>query len=120
MQYPTKAICPILLEDFRRITVDRKGDSNFFTSNMIKACMKKGRVTPPPPPLSSPLLFGYIENYHRNRYLFNIHVTVYGYLIKTIVVAVNIHQSVYVDDELEIKAFYGGHVCIYIYYYIQQ
>jgi hypothetical protein len=43
-QYPTKAICPILLEDFRKITVERKGETNFFTSQMIKDCMKKGTL----------------------------------------------------------------------------
>jgi predicted metal-dependent RNase len=42
LQYPTKAICPILLEDYRKITVERKGETNFFTSQMIKNCMKKG------------------------------------------------------------------------------
>uniref|UniRef100_A0A673HJ44 Integrator complex subunit 11 n=1 Tax=Sinocyclocheilus rhinocerous TaxID=307959 RepID=A0A673HJ44_9TELE len=30
------AICLILLEDFRKITVDKKGETNFFTSQMIK------------------------------------------------------------------------------------
>eukprot|EP00053_Salpingoeca_punica_P011156 m.99812 g.99812 ORF g.99812 m.99812 type:complete len:609 (-) comp15603_c0_seq1:155-1981(-) len=67
MTYPTKAICPILLEDYRKITVERKGETNFFTSQMIKDCMKK-------------------------------------------VIAVNLHQAVRVDDELEIKAYYAGHV----------
>ncbi|XP_028663570.1 integrator complex subunit 11 [Erpetoichthys calabaricus] len=67
MTHPTKAICPILLEDFRKITVDKKGETNFFTSQMIKDCMKK-------------------------------------------VTAVNLHQTVQVDDELEIKAYYAGHV----------
>uniref|UniRef100_A0A670JF01 Integrator complex subunit 11 n=1 Tax=Podarcis muralis TaxID=64176 RepID=A0A670JF01_PODMU len=67
MTHPTKAICPILLEDFRKITVDKKGETNFFTSQMIKDCMKK-------------------------------------------VVAVHLHQTVQVDDELEIKAYYAGHV----------
>lgn len=67
MTHPTKAICPILLEDYRKITVDKKGETNFFTSQMIKDCMKK-------------------------------------------VVAVNLHQTVQVDDELEIKAYYAGHV----------
>lgn len=67
MTHPTKAICPILLEDFRKITVERKGETNFFTSQMIKDCMKK-------------------------------------------VIAVNLHQSVKVDDDLEIKAYYAGHV----------
>lgn len=67
MTHPTKAICPILLEDFRKITVDRKGETNFFTSAMIRDCMRK-------------------------------------------VVAVNLHQSVHVDEELEIKAYYAGHV----------
>lgn len=41
MTHPTKAIAPILLEDFRRITINREGEANFFTSDMIKTCMKK-------------------------------------------------------------------------------
>ena len=56
-----------LQEDYRKITVDKKGETNFFTSQMIKDCMKK-------------------------------------------VKAVNLHQSVYVDEDLEIKAYYAGHV----------
>lgn len=67
MTHPTKAICPILLEDYRRISVEKKGDTNFFTSQMIKACMKK-------------------------------------------VITVNLHQTIQVDDELQIKAYYAGHV----------
>jgi hypothetical protein len=56
-----------LLEDYRKITVERKGETNFFTAQMIKNCMKK-------------------------------------------VIAVNLYESVQVDDELEIKAYYAGHV----------
>ena len=67
MTQPTKAICPILLEDYRKITVDRKGETNFFTSQMIKDCMKK-------------------------------------------VVVISLHQTIQVDSELEIKAYYAGHV----------
>lgn len=67
MTGPTKAICPILLEDFRKITVDKKGETNFFTKQMIQDCMKK-------------------------------------------VTVVNLHQSIKVDDQLEIKAYYAGHV----------
>uniref|UniRef100_A0A8D0PED1 Integrator complex subunit 11 n=1 Tax=Sus scrofa TaxID=9823 RepID=A0A8D0PED1_PIG len=67
MTQPTQAICPILLEDYRKIAVDKKGEANFFTSQMIKDCMKKA-------------------------------------------VAVHLHQTVQVDDELEIKAYYAGHV----------
>ena len=67
MTVPTKAIAPILLEDMRKVAVDKKGEQNFFTSVMIKDCMKK-------------------------------------------VVAVNLHQVVQVDAELEIKAYYAGHV----------
>nr|XP_002128796.2 integrator complex subunit 11-like [Ciona intestinalis] len=67
MTHPTKAICPILLEDYRKITVDRKGETNFFDSKMIKDCMKK-------------------------------------------VIPVNLHQTIHVDDQLEIKAYYAGHV----------
>lgn len=43
-KHPTKAICPILLEDYRKIMVDRKGETNFFTSQMIKNCMRKVKV----------------------------------------------------------------------------
>ncbi|CAB4064803.1 CPSF3L [Lepeophtheirus salmonis] len=67
MTHPTKAIAPILLEDMRRVAVERKGESNFFTSAMIKECMKK-------------------------------------------VVAVHLHQVIRVDESLEIKAYYAGHV----------
>ncbi|KAL9651662.1 hypothetical protein ABK040_001607 [Willaertia magna] len=69
MTYPTKAIAPILLEDMRRVMVDRKGDSstNFFSSDDIKNCMKK--IQP-----------------------------------------LNLHQTVVLDDELEIKPYYAGHV----------
>lgn len=67
MTHPTQAICPILLEDYRKIAVDKKGEANFFTSQMIKDCMKK-------------------------------------------VVAVHLHQTVQVDEELQIKAYYAGHV----------
>src|SRR4051812_44749771 len=67
MTHPTKAICPILLEDYRKITVDRKGTTGFFTSQMIKDCMKK-------------------------------------------VIGVNLHETIRVEDDLEIKAYYAGHV----------
>ncbi|KYQ94230.1 integrator complex subunit 11 [Tieghemostelium lacteum] len=67
MTLPTKAICPILLEDYRKIMVERKGESNFFTPQMIKDCMKK-------------------------------------------VIPVGLHQTVKVDEELSIKAYYAGHV----------
>lgn len=67
MTHPTKAIAPILLEDMRKVAVERKGESNFFTTQMIKDCMKK-------------------------------------------VIAVTLHQSVMVDSDIEIKAYYAGHV----------
>lgn len=67
MTHPTKAIAPILLEDMRKVAVERKGESNFFTTQMIKDSMKK-------------------------------------------VITVTLHQSVMVDSELEIKAYYAGHV----------
>lgn len=67
MTHPTKAIAPILLEDMRKVSVEKKGDTNFFTSQMIKDCMKK-------------------------------------------VTAINLHESVMVDNEIEIKPYYAGHV----------
>ncbi|VDN56497.1 unnamed protein product [Dracunculus medinensis] len=41
MTYPTKAIVPVLLEDYRKIETEVKGNSKFFTSQMIKNCMQK-------------------------------------------------------------------------------
>lgn len=67
MTHPTKALCPLLLEDMRKIAVEKKGETNFFTAQMIKASMKK-------------------------------------------VIAVNVHQTIRVDEDLEIKAYYAGHV----------
>ncbi|KAF9128185.1 Integrator complex subunit 11 [Mortierella sp. 14UC] len=76
MTHPTKAICPMLLEDYRKITVDKKGERNFFSSQNIKDCMKK-------------------------------------------VVAVNLHQTIMVDDDLEICAYYAGHVLGAAMFYIR-
>ncbi|KAF9102550.1 Integrator complex subunit 11 [Mortierella sp. GBA35] len=76
MTHPTKAICPMLLEDYRKITVDKKGERNFFTSQNIKDCMKK-------------------------------------------VTAVNLHQTIMVDDDLEICAYYAGHVLGAAMFYIR-
>ncbi|KAF9287593.1 Integrator complex subunit 11 [Mortierella alpina] len=76
MTHPTKAICPILLEDYRKISVERKGERNFFTSQNIKDCMKK-------------------------------------------VIAVNLHQTIMVDDDLEICAYYAGHVLGAAMFYIR-
>ncbi|XP_047489473.1 integrator complex subunit 11-like isoform X2 [Penaeus chinensis] len=67
MTQPTKALCPVLLEDMRKVAVERKGETNFFTSVMIKDCMKK-------------------------------------------VVTVTLHETLQVDSDLEIKAYYAGHV----------
>uniref|UniRef100_H3BHM8 Integrator complex subunit 11 n=1 Tax=Latimeria chalumnae TaxID=7897 RepID=H3BHM8_LATCH len=67
MTHPTKAICPILLEDYRKITVDKKGETNFFTSQMIKDCMKK-------------------------------------------VVAVNLHQTVQVKEDINLKHIFNNDI----------
>lgn len=67
MTHPTKAICPILLDDYRRISVEKRGEQNFFTAEMIHRSMAK-------------------------------------------VQCVYLHQAVKVDNDLEIQAFYAGHV----------
>jgi len=41
MTHPTKAISPILLEDFRKLAVNKKGESDFFTAQNLKDCFKK-------------------------------------------------------------------------------
>ncbi|KAI0239920.1 hypothetical protein L0F63_002030 [Massospora cicadina] len=41
MTHPTKAICPILLEDYRRICVEKRGIKDFYSADDIKNCVKK-------------------------------------------------------------------------------
>eukprot|EP00959_Pyramimonas_sp_CCMP1952_P284489 5947408-Pyramimonas_sp.AAC.1 len=41
MTYPTKALIPLMLEDFRKVLVDRLGDHEYYTSAQIKQCMRK-------------------------------------------------------------------------------
>ncbi|KAJ3020515.1 UNVERIFIED_CONTAM: Integrator complex subunit 11 [Siphonaria sp. JEL0065] len=41
MTTPTRAIAPILLDDMRKVVSERKGDTNFFTSQEIRACLSK-------------------------------------------------------------------------------
>eukprot|EP00899_Mesostigma_viride_P027946 jgi/Mesvir1/8336/Mv12597-RA.4 len=69
MTYATKGIVPLMLEDFRRVLVDRKGgaESEHFSSAQIAQCMQ--RVTP-----------------------------------------VDLLQTISVDDQLELRAYYAGHV----------
>ena len=38
---PTKAILPLMLEDFRKVTSIQKSELNTFTSDMIKNCINK-------------------------------------------------------------------------------
>ncbi|KAL1806929.1 hypothetical protein ACET3Z_029997 [Daucus carota] len=67
MTYPTKALAPLMLEDYRKVMVDRRGEEEQFTSENIKECMKK-------------------------------------------VTAVDLKQTVQVDKDLQIRAYYAGHV----------
>ena len=43
-QYPTKALAPLMLEDYRKVMVDRRGEEELFSSDQIAECMKKGNV----------------------------------------------------------------------------
>lgn len=43
MSAPTRAILPLMLEDFRKVAVEHKGDSSFVNLDMIKECV--GKVT---------------------------------------------------------------------------
>ncbi|WOL20128.1 hypothetical protein Cni_G28930 [Canna indica] len=67
MTYPTKALAPLMLEDYRKVMVDRRGEEEQFTYDHIIECMKK--VTP-----------------------------------------LDLKQTVRVDKDLEICAYYAGHV----------
>lgn len=67
MTYPTKALAPLMLEDYRKVMVDRRGEEELFTSDQIAECMKK-------------------------------------------VIAVDLRQTIKVDEDLQIRAYYAGHV----------
>ncbi|KAJ6356560.1 hypothetical protein OIU78_004617 [Salix suchowensis] len=67
MTYPTKALAPLMLEDFRKVLVDRRGEEEQFTSLHISQCMQK-------------------------------------------VIAIDLKQTLQVDDDLQIRAYYAGHV----------
>ena len=41
MSSPTRAIVPLMLEDFRKVAVDHRGESGMFTTNDITTCMNK-------------------------------------------------------------------------------
>jgi integrator complex subunit 11 len=43
MTYPTKAIAPILLEDFRKISTSCRDSSAFFSSADVARCMRRVR-----------------------------------------------------------------------------
>lgn len=42
LQYPTKALAPLMLEDYRKVMVERRGEEEQFTVEHIADCMKKG------------------------------------------------------------------------------
>ncbi|KAG2301724.1 hypothetical protein Bca4012_059961 [Brassica carinata] len=67
MSYPTKALSPLMLEDYRRIMVDRRGEEELFTSAHITNCMNK-------------------------------------------VIPLDLKQTIQVDQDLQIRAYYAGHV----------
>ncbi|KAG0572445.1 hypothetical protein KC19_VG095700 [Ceratodon purpureus] len=67
MTYPTKALAPLMLEDYRKVMVERKGEQEQFSVLQIQKCMKK-------------------------------------------VTAVDLRQTIKVSADLEIRAYYAGHV----------
>lgn len=69
MTYPTKALAPLMLEDYRKVMVERRGEQEQFSSDHIVECMKK-------------------------------------------VIAVDLKQTLQVDKDLQIRAYYAGHVNI--------
>ncbi|XP_042011589.1 cleavage and polyadenylation specificity factor subunit 3-II-like isoform X2 [Salvia splendens] len=66
MTYPTKALAPLALEDYRN-TFERGGEKAQFTSEHIAECMKK-------------------------------------------VTAVDLKQTIHVDKDIQIRAYYAGHI----------
>ncbi|KAJ0981046.1 hypothetical protein J5N97_009301 [Dioscorea zingiberensis] len=66
-EYPTKALAPLMLEDYRKVMVERRGEEEQFSYEHIIECMKK-------------------------------------------VIALDLKQTVNVDKDLQIRAYYAGHV----------
>ncbi|XP_008789275.2 cleavage and polyadenylation specificity factor subunit 3-II [Phoenix dactylifera] len=67
MTYPTKAMAPLMLEDYRKVMVERRGEEEQFSHDHIVDCMKK-------------------------------------------VTTLDLKQTVQVDKDLQIRAYYAGHV----------
>ncbi|XP_020083140.1 cleavage and polyadenylation specificity factor subunit 3-II [Ananas comosus] len=67
MTYPTKALAPIMLEDYRKVMVERRGEEEQFSYDHIMECMRK-------------------------------------------VIPLDLKQTVQVDKDLQIRAYYAGHV----------
>lgn len=44
MSAPTRAIIPLMLDDFRKVCVEHKGETNFYTQEQIKECISKVRT----------------------------------------------------------------------------
>nr|CAB3457001.1 unnamed protein product [Digitaria exilis] len=66
-QYPTKALAPFMLEDYRKVTMDQRGEAEQYSYEDILRCMKK-------------------------------------------VIPLDLKQTVQVDKDLVIRAYYAGHV----------
>ncbi len=41
MTYPTRAIAPVMLEDYHKVMTERQGDRQWFTRQHIQDCMRK-------------------------------------------------------------------------------
>jgi integrator complex subunit 11 len=44
-QYPTKALAPFMLEDYRKVTMGQRGEEKQYSYEDILRCMKKGNVS---------------------------------------------------------------------------
>jgi integrator complex subunit 11 len=44
-QYPTKALAPFMLEDYRKVTMDQRGQEEQYSYEDILRCMKKGNLS---------------------------------------------------------------------------
>ncbi|VAI32262.1 cleavage and polyadenylation specificity factor subunit 3-II-like [Triticum dicoccoides] len=67
MTYPTKALAPLMLEDYRKVMVDHRGEEEQYSYEDIQNCMKK-------------------------------------------VIPLDLKQTIQVDRDLVIRAYYAGHV----------
>lgn len=106
-QYPTKALAPLMLEDYRKVMVDHRGEEEQYSYEDILRCMRKGKCS---------VFTFHISFTSLLRYCAGTQVCMYdsSHLVISLdisVIPLDLKQTIQVDKDLSIRAYYAGHVC---------